>query len=271
MGAEKRCNACSTVKPIAEFHPDSSKKGGYATRCKACNKAQCAAYRERTVEDRRAYDRERYAADPEKRSAHVRLWEEKNADRCKANRERWLRSQPEGYKSAIGKAWYEANRETIRAKQNEARSANPEKWRAINRQWHRENRDIARASCRAWYAANKAKHKAISIACRAAKPDLYALLHRNSSHRRRARQNGATMHKFSAADIALRVAAFGDKCAYCGADWAHLDHVKPLFLGGPHCLSNLRPACVTCNSKKHAKPALQWLAKIDRPRPLPLP
>lgn len=30
------------------------------------------------------------------------------------------------------------------------------------------------------------------------------------------------------------------------------DHVKPLAKGGPHILANIRPACVSCNSRKHA-------------------
>ena len=43
-------------------------------------------------------------------------------------------------------------------------------------------------------------------------------------------------------------------CYICGIPFAevavHLDHVKPLAKGGPHLLSNLRPACELCNLRK---------------------
>ncbi len=47
-----------------------------------------------------------------------------------------------------------------------------------------------------------------------------------------------------------RIAFYGGSCYLCGADWEHLDHVKPLSEGGPNLASNLRPACATCNGRK---------------------
>jgi len=40
------------------------------------------------------------------------------------------------------------------------------------------------------------------------------------------------------------------RCAYCGKIADTFDHVKPIFLGGAHIASNLRPACKRCNSSK---------------------
>jgi 5-methylcytosine-specific restriction endonuclease McrA len=53
------------------------------------------------------------------------------------------------------------------------------------------------------------------------------------------------------------MACWGDRCwlrILCdGAPYETVDHVIPLVLGGPHCLSNLRPACGPCNSSKGAR------------------
>lgn len=54
----------------------------------------------------------------------------------------------------------------------------------------------------------------------------------------------------------------GDFCSYCG-HWivgaVHLDHVHPRSLGGPDDVSNIVPACASCNLSKSNKPLLLWL------------
>lgn len=57
--------------------------------------------------------------------------------------------------------------------------------------------------------------------------------------------------QFTTEQLAQRWAYFGNSCVYCGdTDNLTLDHTKPLSKGGWHCLSNLRPACASCNSSK---------------------
>lgn len=49
----------------------------------------------------------------------------------------------------------------------------------------------------------------------------------------------------------------GGHCAYCGCDLEYqemqVDHVKPLRLGGEDGLSNMLPACRSCNHYKAAR------------------
>lgn len=74
--------------------------------------------------------------------------------------------------------------------------------------------------------------------------------------RREAALREAPTTKFSADDLAARLSMFAG-CWICGddiSDEMHVDHVKPLSKGGPHMLSNLRPACPECNIRKGA----QW-------------
>lgn len=59
----------------------------------------------------------------------------------------------------------------------------------------------------------------------------------------------------------IRRAVFAEKgqsCFYCGAPACHIDHVHPKSRGGTDDLSNLVPACVTCNISKGAKTIKEW-------------
>jgi 5-methylcytosine-specific restriction endonuclease McrA len=49
------------------------------------------------------------------------------------------------------------------------------------------------------------------------------------------------------------MAYWGNCCWMCSGEYQEVDHVIPLARGGLHCLSNLRPACRSCNASKGAK------------------
>ncbi len=50
-------------------------------------------------------------------------------------------------------------------------------------------------------------------------------------------------------------------CSYCGGqDDLSLDHMIPRIKGGPHAADNLVVACRSCNSSKHARDLLVWMA-----------
>lgn len=52
-----------------------------------------------------------------------------------------------------------------------------------------------------------------------------------------------------------------DPCVYCTGKANCVDHVEPLKRGGQTVLANLVPACRPCNSSKHGKPLLVWMAQ----------
>lgn len=57
------------------------------------------------------------------------------------------------------------------------------------------------------------------------------------------------------------MSVFGNKCAYCGGKFEHIDHVIPMIKGGYHCLANLRPACKLCNLRKGRKSYKDFIKK----------
>ena len=57
----------------------------------------------------------------------------------------------------------------------------------------------------------------------------------------------------------------GLQCVYCGGPSQHADHLLALSRGGMHCIENLQPACISCNSSKQARLVDDFLAQIGRP------
>jgi hypothetical protein len=45
-------------------------------------------------------------------------------------------------------------------------------------------------------------------------------------------------------------------CVYCGEQATSIDHVKPRWAGGSDDMSNLVPACTSCNSRKSIYPSV---------------
>lgn len=74
--------------------------------------------------------------------------------------------------------------------------------------------------------------------------------YRAYSHQRRMRVIAATVWEVTPQQIALRMQAQENKCWLCGKTAQTIDHVKPLSKGGLHVLANMRPACLSCNSRK---------------------
>lgn len=211
----KRCSRCKIEKSFDRFNKQARAADGLNPWCKDC---------------RREYDRLRYQANPESARARSRSWNKANPERHRANVKRWQRenldelarrrrtdrqSRPDHYKQVRG-VWEDANREALNQRM---------------RDWRKLNPDYARRAY--WSNPENARDK---------------------SARRRACRAGARSIPFTVEQLEARLAYYGFRCWICRAPWEHLDHVKPLSKGGPHMLSNLRPACAECNLSKGS----QW-------------
>jgi 5-methylcytosine-specific restriction endonuclease McrA len=122
-------------------------------------------------------------------------------------------------KVVYARRWYEANRERHAENARRWARANPEKMAESRRRWNVANREKVAERVR----------------------------------RRRARKAAVLTISFTTEQLAQRMAFWGNQCWMCGGPFEEVDHVIPIALGGPHCLSNLRPACKSCNSSKGAR------------------
>lgn len=115
-------------------------------------------------------------------------------------------------------------------------------------EYQKLNKDRHNEVSRAWSKANPEK-RAVSVNKWAREnPEKV----RNGCRRRRAKQAGAGGY-FTAPQLEERIKFFGNRCAYCGGPYEHVDHAIPLAKGGTNWPANLRPSCAKCNTKKGAK------------------
>jgi 5-methylcytosine-specific restriction endonuclease McrA len=61
---------------------------------------------------------------------------------------------------------------------------------------------------------------------------------------------GAAVVPYTTEQLQQKIDYWGGLCWICGAPYEAIDHVKPLNKGGLHILSNLRPICRSCNTRK---------------------
>lgn len=126
---------------------------------------------------------------------------------------------------------------------------NPARAREVQRAWRERNPEAMKAARAEWKRNNPERVREYRREVKRRNP----MANRSYVRARTARRKGLTVVPVSSAGIAERMAYFGGRCWMCGSgDQITLDHVKPLSRGGAHALSNLRPACHDCNTRKGA-------------------
>lgn len=131
----------------------------------------------------------------------------------------------------------------------------------VQRRWRSKNADRAKELCRTYHHRHRTKrlkvmkrwfkkNGAAAVARWRAK---YPAKHKAVTQRRRARKKNAPGH-FTAAEWQERCEQFGHKCAYCRKRRKlTVHHVKALAKGGSNYISNIVPACGSCNSSIHTR------------------
>lgn len=158
----------------------------------------------------------------------------------------WRKVHPEQVKAAKQK-YKAANDERIKAQDAVRRSEHPERQRAADARWYAKHREKSNAISRAYYQAHRSR-----IAERYAR---WGATHREQvkalAQRREARKR-ALPATLTAEQWTAILAAFKDRCAYCGRSGLKLeqDHVHPLSKGGAYEMGNIVPACRPCNARK---------------------
>lgn len=155
--------------------------------------------------------------------------------------------------------YYIENRETILSRNINSQRKHKLKNNLRKMVWAFKNKQKVRKTNRNYYIRNMKKINEYNK--KWAKENVLAK--RNQGHRYRVRKRNNTIQKFTKAQLEQRMSVFGFCCSYCGGNFDHIDHVKPISKGGYHCLSNLRPACKKCNQEKHNKSLKEWFMKIQ--------
>ena len=153
-----------------------------------------------------------------------------------------MRERPAGYRewqATYHKKYLEnpVNREKAKVRSRAFYRANHEKQLVASLEYQRTHREVNRAAVRRWRKRHleKARHKQTI---------------------ENAKRKGAEgSHTFK--QWLVMLAAFGYQCVYCDQpltlQTATRDHIYPISKGGASYISNIVPACRSCNSKKRAK------------------
>lgn len=116
------------------------------------------------------------------------------------------------------------HRERTRAQQARLQREDPERKRATNRRWARNQHPSKRAR---WNTYNRARRRALGLC--------------------------------SAVTRAFMVVLLADPCPYCGERAAEIDHIEPLALNGGVEWDNLTGACQSCNRRKNDRRSLIFM------------
>lgn len=186
-----------------------------------------------------------------KRQAYMKAWHEKNPRDRRAYKKRYDEEHLEENKTYRKKnaaklkkrslAYYQNHREQILARVKRYTEENYKKVLAYHREHYKENAGRIKANVAAYRQANPEKKSALES-------------------RRRARKKG-NGGSHTAEEWQAKLILHLNACYYCKGKDCKLtkDHMIPLKLGGTDDIENLVPACQSCNSKKNARTAEEYL------------
>lgn len=179
----------------------------------------------------------------ERKKVYEARYRAKNPEKYAANKKRANASaNAKAQKAAYRARTIEQERHASALRRVEAYRADPMKGREDARRWRESNPGKAKDVRRRHYERNK---EAIAAAG--------------------AEKNARRKARYTAGDVTLDtwravIAMHDGCCVYCGERARMtMDHIVPLSRGGEHSLSNLVPACGSCNSSKGAKLLHEWL------------
>lgn len=209
-------------------YKNKAERRAYLRRWYATNRERLRAKSAERARTQNARQRERYANDPQYRAtirAQQKLYANRHATDAVARAAAW-------------------------------RKANPEKYREHMRRHKEANADAIRTYRRAYYARNR--NRAITAAVE------YQRAHREKANVNRAQYRARLMRaegSYTLTQWIEKCELFAWCCAYCGETRTlGPDHKVPLSRGGSNDITNIVPACRSCNSGKRDRTAAEYLA-----------
>ena len=191
-----------------------------------------------------------------------RAWRSANKERLAQNAKVYHEAHKEelcSYHAAYGAAYYATNIEETRARHRAYAATHREESNRANAARHAAKREEINAQHRVYYEANKEQISAKIKAYRKSHPEIGQA----ASSRRRARLAAAPVNDLTPSQWEAIKQHYNHRCVYCPDNcWRcqrkqhklTIDHIVPISKGGSHTVSNIAPACSTCNKKKNAGP-----------------
>lgn len=185
----------------------------------------------------RAYQQAYRAANPRDRRAYKKAYDETHKEQNAA----YQKTQYARRKERMA-AYYIANREVIIARVKARDAANPERVSEYHAEHYERNADRIKKNVRTYQKANRDK-----------------VAHLGNARRLRKIGNGGshTLEEWQA-----KKNECGNACFYCKARGnLTRDHMIPIKRGGTDDISNIVPACRSCNSRKNARTAEEFITR----------
>lgn len=238
----KICSKCKELKSVDCFHPDKSKKSGYASYCKSCRSVYLKKYRSNVANHEKAisYGRKYYKDNKEEILEKQKIYVKNNWDWIyKAAVERKNKDR-DGYLSYLKNYYHSNKHKTV------------EKRRDSLRRWKQNNREYVRERDTKYRKENSEKFSFATRRWAKNNPEKV----RRISHARRARLLNADGNYTVEEWVSLK-RKYNYACLCCGIAEPDIkltvDHVIPLYLGGSNFIDNIQPLCFSCNSRKGIK------------------
>jgi 5-methylcytosine-specific restriction endonuclease McrA len=143
-------------------------------------------------------------------------------------------------------------------------------------EWRKDHREESVETARLWRENNPERHSFNNLRWRLNNLERFThgRIHwrslnpekvRLSSRLRKARLRQASIGTLTVELWQERLEEFNFRCAYClqPLERVTMDHMTPVTQGGLHDITNVVPACGSCNSRKNAKNLLEWLLYLE--------
>ena len=188
------------------------------------------------------------AQSKEERAAYQKAWREANKEKLTAYKRSWYANNKEKVADSV-RAYRKANKEKTDATNKAYYEANKKKLNAYRTAWSKVNKEKVAARDRAWREANQDRVNAYTSRRRALKRKLIPKHLKNCPVEK---QRVLDIFKLST----LISKATGVK--------HHVDHMWPLYDGGPHWSGNLQIITAHENMSKHKSVDLELKHNIQQ-------
>jgi hypothetical protein len=271
----KICKKCGIEKHESEFYKDKAMKDGLFSSCKKCCKEYSVKYIKNHPEstkiiqkrynivhkkERKEYSKKRYEENPEKLKElgkisyqknkkeilkKAKIYREEHPDKIREDRKKWNEENPDYHKE-----YRKIHHEELIKKGEKYRKENPNYNKEFGKKYRKENPEKNKESKKKWKINHPEQIK-------------------NNKRKRRNLEYNANGYHTERQWLEKKM-YHGDKCYYCGIPESELknkykcklwwklteDHRKALSKNGSDWISNIVPACVSCNSSKHNRPII---------------